>query len=105
MLACGELNNKITEYVRHNRQKEAIELKEKVIEKYKGVVELDKYGFIEALLKRERYSLMLLEREGITSHSAKHISYTSSAPGRRYERNLYESNEEEDTDMGFGFFS
>ncbi len=105
MRECGALNTKVTQYMKERNRHEVIKLKEQVIRMYAEVVELDKFGFILALLTKERKTLALLRREGITNHSTRAVSSTSSVPGYVRNRCDYETmDDEDDEDMGFGLF-
>ena len=68
---CAELNHKVDEAVKRFEAQEAITLKKQIIEKYESVLPYDRFGVIGALLENEKYTLLVLQREGLSSRSCK----------------------------------
>lgn len=104
----GEMSQQVTDAMESGDSNKAIELKEKLISHYESVKNLDKYGMIEVMIKREREALDVLKREGLTRRSFKHQSYygrhARAAAGLCAREAYEEEDEEEDEDMGFGLF-
>ena len=105
MVDCSALNEEATLALGVRDRSKAVAAKKQVIAKYEEVLDLDDFGFVAALLKKERDALVELEREGVTDRTTKMCGYTTtSMPSRYTDRCDYEADEEDDEDMGFGYF-
>ena len=102
MLKCGEINEQAVKALRAGNRNKVIVKKKQVIAEYTRVLELDEYGFVAELLKREHDAISQIEKQGITQRTSKIATYaTIAAPGSKYERLSYEEDEEDDQDISY----
>lgn len=102
MMNAGKLCDRVSNYLKQRDIAKAIKLKKQIIEMYAQVLNIDEYGFINALKKKEEESLSVLEREGISKKSTKSCMYTSTfTPGSKAKKYSYENDTVNDRDLSF----
>ena len=94
------------EYIKDGNVSGAIRTKEEVIKTYQTVVKLDRFGIIPTLIEKEKTSLEMLKREGISEAVTK-FQYVCSGVATKAacadNREEWED-ESSDEEMGFGLF-
>lgn len=108
---CADLNKEVMtlmEYAYTNGNK-IIDLKNKIIELYQGIVADDEYGIVAALLKKEQDALKIMQHQGTHSMAAsKQAGYTTLSCGNKtkmykYTDTTIPSNQNQG-DVGFSSF-
>lgn len=109
---CSELNKVVMQLMDNPsfNSKQILELKNRIIELYQGVVNDDEYGIIAALLKKEKDASNVMTTQGCDSLAAsKSIGYTSLSSGNKIKMYSYcqkvNENATEQDDIGFNAFS
>ena len=108
---CAEINHKVDIAMKIHDISEVVLLKKEIIAKYESVLSLDKMGSIGALLEREKKTLKIIEKEGVTERACKSQEYntsygynaTATAAKCNWEKTKMVQ-VEEDSDMGFSLF-
>ena len=105
MMDCAKLNKQVNEALKKMDHTLALKLKQQIVDKYLKVEQLDKFGFVGAILKREDQSLKVLADEGINDRSRKYCLESSMCTPSHQAANRYayeEANDLDDQDMTFG---
>jgi uncharacterized protein YegL len=105
--SVGKLGLDVEQALRENRVGDALKMKKDVIEILELVVDLDEFGIVQQMYKREKESYALIEKEGGSARAIKYQNaYANVAAGaaKCIKKASWEEDESEDGDMGFSLF-